>query len=86
MAKYGSSPKSFVSVNATSGMMVYCATAPRKMSLGRFIKLRTSSMVMVRPMDAENNRARVAVNPAKKRGNEKCDDRACDDEKRCVCR
>ena len=36
--------------------------------------------------DAENNRARVAVNPAKKRGNEKRDDRACDDEKRCVCR
>ena len=50
MAKYGSSPKIFVSVNATSGMMVYCATAPRKMSAGRFIKLRTSSMVMVRPM------------------------------------
>ena len=48
--------------------------------------------------DAENNRACVAVNPAKKRGDEKsvnpakkrgdekCDDCTCDDEKRCVCR
>ena len=36
--------------------------------------------------DAENNRARVAVNPAKKRRDEKRDDRTCDNEKRCVCR
>ena len=36
--------------------------------------------------DAENNRACVAVNPAKERGNEKRNNRACDDEKRCVCR
>ena len=36
--------------------------------------------------DAENNRTCVAVYPAKERGNKKCDDRACDDKKRCVCR
>ena len=36
--------------------------------------------------NAENNRACVAVYPAKKRGDEKRDDRTCDNEKRCVCR
>ena len=35
--------------------------------------------------DAENYRTRVAVDPAKERGDKKRDDCACDDEKRCVC-
>ena len=42
--------KKFARVHATSGMMVYCATAPMRMSIGRESRMRKSSMESVQPI------------------------------------
>ena len=45
-----SRPNMFARAQATSGMMVYCATAPMRMSIGRVSRMRKSSTESVQPI------------------------------------